>query len=86
MTWNYRIVKKVHPNGELTFGIHEAYYASRRTNRANAITMDPIDPHGDDLKELKANFKAMAKAFDWPVLDFDGPWPEPKKTAKKMAR
>ena len=86
MTWNYRIVKKTHPSGEVTYGIHEAHYPSRRTNRADSITIDPIDPHGYDMKELKADLKAMMKAFDWPVLDFDGPWPEPKETAKKRRR
>lgn len=86
MTWNYRIVKKTHQNGEVTYGVHEAHYPNRRTNRAHSITVDPVDPYGENLKELKSNLKMMMKALEWPVLDFDGPWPEPKKTAKKKTR
>ena len=51
------------------FGICEVYY-----NDKGDITFTSenfIEPYGETLEDLKANFEDMQKAFELPVLDLD---------------
>jgi hypothetical protein len=57
------------------FGIHEVYYG--KGERVNGWTQNPMDPHGSTMKELRADFAMMKKAFTAPVLDY--------KTGKPIA-
>ena len=84
MSWNYRAAKKrltvdilkdevtgevVDSYSEDQFGICEVYY-----NDKGDITFTSenfIEPYGETLEDLKANFDDMKKAFDLPVLDLD---------------
>lgn len=66
--WNYRIVKHVGRFDEY-YQIHEAYYD--KGDKAHSITRDATKPIGDTVTELKADLKAMLKAFDKPVLNYD---------------
>ena len=84
MSWNYRAAKKrltvdilkdevtgevVDSYSENQFGICEVYY-----NDKGDITFTSenfIEPYGETLEELKANFDDMKKAFELPVLDLD---------------
>ena len=84
MSWNYRVVKKcltvdilkdevtgevVDSYSEDQFGICEVYY-----NDKGDITFTSenfIEPYGETLEDLKANFDDMQKAFELPVVDLD---------------
>mgnify|MGYP003405523660 FL=1 len=84
MSWNYRAAKKrltvdilkdevtgevVDSYSEDQFGICEVYY-----NDKGDITFTSenfIEPYGETLEDLKANFDDMKKAFELPVLDLD---------------
>ena len=84
MSWNYRVAKKrltvdilkdevtgevVDSYSEDQFGICEVYY-----NDKGDITFTSenfIEPYGETLEELKANFEDMQKIFELPVLDLD---------------
>ena len=84
MSWNYRAAKKrltvdilkdevtgevVDSYSEDQFGICEVYY-----NDKGDITFTSenfIEPYGETLEDLKANFEDMQKAFELPVLDLD---------------
>ena len=84
MSWNYRVAKKrltvdilkdevtgevVDSYSEDQFGICEVYY-----NEKGDITFTSenfIEPYGETLEDLKANFDDMKKAFELPVLDLD---------------
>ena len=84
MSWNYRAAKKrltvdilkdevtgevVDSYSENQFGICEVYY-----NDKGDITFTSenfIEPYGETLEDLKANFDDMKKAFELPVLDLD---------------
>ena len=84
MSWNYRAAKKrltvdilkdevtgevVDSYSEDQFGICEVYY-----NDKGDITFTSenfIEPYGETLEEIKANFDDMKKAFELPVLDLD---------------
>ena len=83
MSWNYRICRKklvsdvcdtdtgkvLETYTEDQFGICEVYY-----NDKGDITFTSenfIEPYGETLEDLKANFDDMKKAFELPVLDLD---------------
>ena len=83
MSWSYRICTKklvsdvcdmdtgkvLETYTEDQFGICEVYY-----NDKGDITFTSenfIEPYGETLEELKANFEDMQKAFELPVLDLD---------------
>ena len=84
MSWSYRVAKKrltvdilkdevtgevVDSYSEDQFGICEVYY-----NDKGDITFTSenfIEPYGETLEDLKANFEDMQKAFELPVLDLD---------------
>ena len=84
MSWNYRAAKKrltvdilkdevtgevVDSYSEDQFGICEVYY-----NDKGDITFTSenfIEPYGETLEDLKANFDDIQKAFELPVLDLD---------------
>lgn len=71
MSWNYRIVRRVHKIGDaeqIAYGIYEAYY--NQAGNPDGITENPVDPYGEDLTELIGSFELMKKAFDKPVLDY----------------
>ena len=83
MSWSYRICTKklvsdvcdmdtgkvLETYTEDQFGICEVYY-----NDKGDITFTSenfIEPYGETLEDLKANFEDMQKAFELPVLDLD---------------
>ena len=83
MSWGYRICTKklvsdvcdmdtgkvLETYTEDQFGICEVYY-----NDKGDITFTSenfIEPYGETLEDLKANFEDMQKAFELPVLDLD---------------
>ena len=83
MSWSYRICTKklvsdvcdmdtgkvLETYTEDQFGICEVYY-----NDKGDITFTSenfIEPYGETLEDLKANFDDMKKAFELPVLDLD---------------
>ena len=84
MSWNYRAAKKrltvdilkdevtgevVDSYSENQFGICEVYYNDE--GKVTSTTERFIEPYGETLEELKANFNMMKEAFDKPVIDLD---------------
>ena len=79
MYWSYRVCKRVSSSKvdlsndvyeEDHFGICEVYY---NDEGEIAFTSENfiVEPYGETLEELKANFDYMKKAFELPVLDLD---------------
>ncbi len=72
MTWSYRVVRKIETGydnlGEY-YGIHEVYYDD--DGKPEMVTVDPIGPAGDTLKELKCDLAYMLDALKKPVLDYE---------------
>ena len=83
MSWSYRICTKklvsdvcdmdtgkvLETYKEDQFGICEVYY---NDEGEIAFTSENfIEPYGETLEDLKANFDDMQKAFELPVLDLD---------------
>lgn len=76
MTWNNRVVKRVYRKGsieETLYEIHECFYEGKPgpDNEARSCTIDPIDPHGETLEELRETLVRMLAATYQPVLDYD---------------
>ena len=78
MTWNYRVAcKKLEVKIDLSndvyeescFGIVETYYNNKGDTTFTSENF--IEPYGETLEDLKANFDDMKKAFELPVLDLD---------------
>ena len=83
MSWNYRICRKklvsdvcdldtgkvLETYTEDQFGICEVYYNDKGDIAFTSENF--IEPYGETLEELKANFDDMKKAFELPVLDLD---------------
>jgi hypothetical protein len=71
--WNHRVVKKTHTlfdgSKEDTYGIHEVYYD--KDGKPTSLTVNPVEPHGSTLDELRQDLEWMTAALAKPVLDFD---------------
>ena len=66
-TWNYRVLRKEHKSGEVTFQIHEVFYDE--TGRINGWTKDPVQPSGEILSELREDIRYFLSAFRKDVLE-----------------
>lgn len=66
MTWNHRVVKKIYPSGEESFGIHEVFYNEK--GEIYAYTEDPIDLACESTDALKEYIGWCLKACDQPIL------------------
>ncbi len=76
--WNYRVVRKKHSRidpgdgqecTKYTYAIHEAFYD--RNGWVGSITLDSVEPFGENIEELRHSWVMMAEAFGQPILDFD---------------
>ena len=68
MSWNYRVVKNYHVEGEEYFAIHEVYYDD--DGNPKACTALPVAFLGNDIADLKAVLDMAKQACDKPVLDY----------------
>ncbi len=66
MTWNYRVVKHTHEDGEEFYQIHEVFY---KNEQPDMITEKGITPFGENLEELSHSMIYMLQALTKPVLD-----------------
>lgn len=69
MSWNHRVVRRVYPDAEVLYEIHEVYYNPDGT--VDMMTVDGIDPIGEDLAGLRWTLEHMLRALEKPVLDYD---------------
>ncbi len=67
MTWNYRVIRLVAPDGRVTYRIHEVYYEGEQVV---TVTEEASIPSGEGVEELQEDFELMKAAFDRPVLDY----------------
>lgn len=68
MTWNYRVLRHIYTE-ETWLAIHEVYYDD--DNNPDCCTVDPIEPGGETLEELKSDLEHISKACEKPILDYD---------------
>lgn len=67
MTWNYRVIRKEHESGDVTFQIHEVYYDDE--GAIETWTANSVYPSGESLSELREDIEHFLAALDEPVLE-----------------
>jgi hypothetical protein len=67
MTWNYRIMRTLCPDGTPSYGIHEVYYG--QDGEVRNWTANDVGPHGETLEELASDLAHVFDALRKPVLD-----------------
>ena len=93
--WNYRLVRRTHPDGTRTYAVHEAHYDE--AGGVWAITAEPVEVFGETWQEARRCLAAMEHAFRAPVLPWESvpeegaeaPWrrrPDRSRRAAKAAR
>ena len=68
--WNHRVVRRVYPDGEVHFQIHEAFYGIDGEDKVS-ITNDPTGIVADSLDGLKEVVQWVSGCLDKPVLDWE---------------
>jgi len=68
MTWNERVVRTEHPDQEITYGVHEAFYHKPSDTIPHSITTTPVSPYGGTLEELAKVIERYKQACSQPVL------------------
>lgn len=69
MSWNYRVMRHVEPDGSEWFGIHEVYYDL--DGNPVSWTERTIEPFGETPDDLTADLDRMSAAIHRPVLDYE---------------
>jgi hypothetical protein len=66
MSWNYRVIQDKY--GQLA--IHEVYYVdtSDKSGSVEAVSVDPIAPHGDTIEDLREDLRYMMQALEKQTL------------------
>lgn len=65
MRWNYVAVRKVHPNGDIEYAVHEDFWQD-----GYGYTVDPVEPTGETLDELLLCLRRMAEdVAAFPVIE-----------------
>ena len=67
MGWNYRILRTSHPEGQVTYSIHEVYYSKDGT--IVGWTQDPSEAYGETVEELRKTLEMMGQALDHTVIE-----------------
>lgn len=62
-------MKHVEPNGDIWFGVHEAFYAD--SGKVDGWTEEVVKPFGETPEDLAADLAGMAEALKLPVLDYE---------------
>jgi hypothetical protein len=68
--WTYRVVRQTHPDGDVSYGIHEAY-DDGDTAHVREVTSEPVACTGGTVEEVRAMLARMQVAVDQPVLEYD---------------
>ena len=71
MTWNYRIVKRKHKNGDVTYGVHDCYYKTKKSKLPHSCSKEPQAPVGETIKDLHDELDRFSKAMFDKILDYD---------------
>jgi len=66
------VYKKGTPQEEAIVSVHEVFFPSPDTEIPDSITETPISASGDSVVEVAGILRMMAKAPDYPLLNWDG--------------
>lgn len=74
-TWDYRVLRRELPGGEVIYGIYEVYY--NKDGKPIACT-EAADVENDSIEDLHHQLNLMLEALGLPVLDYNTDF-KPKK-------
>lgn len=75
MTWNYRVVRRKYPDGEVLYQMHEVYYDN--DGNPDGVSACPVDVTSDaGVDGIKWVLTSMQEAAEKPVLDYDADFPD----------
>jgi len=66
--WNYRIIKRELPNGEVTYGIYEVHYDMEGNFRAH--TENPMCVIGESIEDLKYDIENLKESLSKDILTY----------------
>lgn len=66
MTWNYRVIRHMEPDGSEYLAIHEVYYDAG--GQPNGVTAEPADIGGESIEEMANVLVMMRKAIHAPII------------------
>lgn len=69
-TWNYRVARIQHANGETSYGIIEQFYGDDGAPNGRSSPNDSA-PYGDTVEDLRGDLELMMLALDAPVVDIE---------------
>ena len=64
--WNHRLIRRGGPGEDPWYRIHEVYYDD--SGKISGWTIDPVEPFGETVEEIRQELEAMLRACGEPVL------------------
>ena len=66
--WNYRIIKRENPSGEVTYGIYEAHYDMEGNLKGHGE--NPISLIGESVEDLRFEIENLKESLIKDVLTY----------------
>jgi hypothetical protein len=67
MSWNYRVMRSIDPDGAYMFAIYEVFYDDT-TGAPNDWSAEPSRPQGETIEELAEDAEQYLRALEEPVI------------------
>tara|TARA_B100001287_G_C22190855_1_gene303447 strand:- start:42 stop:314 length:273 start_codon:yes stop_codon:yes gene_type:complete len=66
--WNYRVIKRENPSGEVTYGIYEVHYDMEGNLRGHSE--NPISIIGESIEDIKFDIENLTKSLQKDILTY----------------
>ena len=66
--WNYRVIKRENPSGEITYGMYEAHYDMEGNLKGH--TENPITMIGESIEDLKFDIENLKESLNKDILTY----------------
>ena len=66
--WNYRIIKRENPSGEVTYGIYEAHYDMEGNLKGHGE--NPISLIGESVEDLRFEIENLKESLSKDILTY----------------
>ncbi len=66
--WNYRIIRRENPSGEVTYGIYEVHYDMEGNLRGHSE--NPISVIGGSIEDIKFDIENLTKSLNKDILTY----------------
>ena len=66
--WNYRVIKRENPSGEVKYGIYEVHYDMEGNLRGHSE--NPISIIGESIEDIKFDIENLTKSLQKDILTY----------------